>query len=70
MPKNPPEDPRLTRLTKLCLALPETTRAIRGDHADFRVRKKVFAYFLNDHHGDGIASNSAIASPRRSLLRG
>jgi len=56
MPKNPPEDPRLKRLTKLCLALPETSRELRGNHADFRVRKKVFAYFLNDHHGDGIVS--------------
>ncbi len=27
-----------------------------GEHADFRVRGKVFAYFLNDHHGDGIVS--------------
>ena len=27
-----------------------------GDHADLRVRKKVFAYFLNNHHGDGIVS--------------
>jgi predicted DNA-binding protein (MmcQ/YjbR family) len=56
MPKPAPEDPRLTRLTKLCLALPETTRELRGNHADFRVRKKVFTYFLNDHHGDGIVS--------------
>jgi phosphoribosylglycinamide formyltransferase-1 len=31
-------------------------RALRGDHADFRVRQKVFAYFLNNHHGDGIVS--------------
>jgi predicted DNA-binding protein (MmcQ/YjbR family) len=56
MPKPSPEDPRLTRLTGLCLALPEATRAVRGDHADFRVRKKVFAYFLDNHHGDGIVS--------------
>ena len=56
MPKPLLQDPRLTRLTKLCLALPEVTRATRGDHADFRVRKKVFAYFLNGHHGDGIVS--------------
>ena len=27
-----------------------------GDHADFRVRGKVFAYFLKNHHGDGIVS--------------
>jgi predicted DNA-binding protein (MmcQ/YjbR family) len=50
------EDPRLKRLTALCLALPEVERAVHGDHADFRVRKKVFAYFLNNHHGDGIVS--------------
>lgn len=49
-------DPRLVRLSKLCLALPEAACELRGDHADFRVRKKVFAYFLNSHHGDGIVS--------------
>ena len=50
------EDARLTRLSDICLALPEAVRALRGDHADFRVRQKVFAYFLNNHHGDGIVS--------------
>ena len=50
------EDRRLTRLTSLCLALPEAVRAVHGDHADFRVRKKVFAYFLDNHHGDGVVS--------------
>jgi len=50
------EDPRLTRLSDICLALPEALRALRGDHADFRVRQRVFAYFLNSHHGDGIVS--------------
>jgi len=47
------EDPRLTRVTKICLALPDADRAIQGDHATFTVRKKTFAYFLNNHHGDG-----------------
>ena len=27
-----------------------------GDHAKFTVRKKVLAYYLNNHHGDGIVS--------------
>ncbi len=49
-------DPRLKKLSELCLALPEVTRSTVGDHFDFRVRKKVFAYFLNNHHGDGIVS--------------
>jgi hypothetical protein len=48
------EDPRLARLTKICLALPEVSREVRGDHAAFMVGKKKFVYFLNDHHGDGI----------------
>ena len=44
------------RLTKICLALAESTRECQGQHAAFRVRKKTFAYFLNDHHGDGIVA--------------
>lgn len=47
---------RLANLTRICLALPEAARRDRGGHADFRVRAKVFAYFLNNHHGDGIIS--------------
>jgi len=50
------EDPRLTRLTEIALALPEATRQIYGSHAQFLVRKKTFAYFLDNHHGDGIVA--------------
>lgn len=57
------EEPRLARLTKICLALPEATRECSGTHASFRVRKKVFAYFLNDHHRDGIVSVCAKVLP-------
>lgn len=46
----------LKKLAAICLALPETERRDGGEHADFRVRGKVFAYFLNNHHGDGIVS--------------
>jgi hypothetical protein len=73
------EDPRLTRLSQLALALPEATRLIAGTHAQFLVRKKTFAYFLDDHHGDGIVAvtckvlpgdNKALveAQPRRFYL--
>ena len=48
------EDPRLVRLTRICQALPEVVREVKGQHAGFAVRKKTFAYFLSDHHGDGI----------------
>ena len=57
------EDRRLTRLSKICLALPEATRQDSGSHAAFMVRKKTFAYFLNDHHGDGIVSVACKALP-------
>jgi hypothetical protein len=59
MSKAPAEDRRLVRLTKICLALPETTVYRHGQHAGFQVRKKKFAYFLNDHHCDGIVSVTA-----------
>lgn len=52
------EDPRLRRLTEITEALPETARELSGRHAIFRVRKKTFAYFLDDHHGDGIVGVS------------
>jgi predicted DNA-binding protein (MmcQ/YjbR family) len=46
----------LKKLAKICLALPEATREDSGDFADFKVRTKAFAYFLNNHHGDQIVS--------------
>ena len=56
MPKAATEDKRLIRLTEIALALPETQRQIYGSHAQFLVRKKTFAYFLDNHHGDGIVA--------------
>jgi predicted DNA-binding protein (MmcQ/YjbR family) len=59
---------RLSLLSDVCLTLPETTRELQGDHASFRVRKKVFAYFLNNHHGDGIVSICGKALPGDNKL--
>jgi hypothetical protein len=50
------KDARMERCTKIALEMPETGRYLHGDHAGFTVRKKKFAYFLNNHHGDGIVS--------------
>jgi len=47
---------RLLTLSETCLALPAALREDKGDHASFLVAKKVFAYYLNNHHGDGIVS--------------
>jgi predicted DNA-binding protein (MmcQ/YjbR family) len=63
MTKSTREEPRLVRLTRICLALPEATRECSNSHAGFYVRKKTFAYFLNHHHGDGIVSVACKALP-------
>jgi hypothetical protein len=45
---------RLAKLTKICLALPEAAAFAYGQqHFRFTIGKKKFAYYLNDHHGDG-----------------
>lgn len=56
-------DPRMERCTKIVRELPETGRYLHGDHAGFTVRKKKFAYFLNNHHGDGIVSIACKVMP-------
>ena len=61
--KPPAEDRRLVRLTRICLALPEVTRQCYGEHASFLIRKRTFAYFLKDHHGDGIVAVACKALP-------
>jgi hypothetical protein len=45
---------RRKRLVALCESLPDATAERAGvDHLAFKVRKKVFAYYTYDHHGDG-----------------
>lgn len=79
MPKTLATPAILERLTALALALPESTRELRNSHASFQVRKKIFAYFLNNHKGDGIVAvtckvlpgeNAALAKaqPKRYYL--
>jgi predicted DNA-binding protein (MmcQ/YjbR family) len=45
---------RLDKLSEICLTLPQAVRENQLSHATFRVAKKVFAYYLNNHHDDGI----------------
>lgn len=52
---------RLDRLLALVAKRPEVE--VSGDqHKGFRIRRKSFAYYLNDHHGDGIVSLCCKAS--------
>jgi phosphoribosylglycinamide formyltransferase-1 len=67
------------RVASIALAFPEATRVDQGTHAQFLVKKKTFAYFLDNHHDDGIVSicckvlpgdNAALvkSDPRRFYL--
>ena len=60
---------RRERLTELCGVLPEVNYETVGDsHIAFRIRKKIFAYYLFDHHGDGIIAfccKSSLSEQRR-----
>lgn len=47
---------KLTKVAAICLALPSAEQRLSSSHATYCVRGKVFAYFLDDHHGDGIVS--------------
>lgn len=58
----------LERLTTICLAFPETERDRESRHATFRVRQKVFAYFLDNHHGDG-AIAACVRGDKRANAR-
>jgi predicted DNA-binding protein (MmcQ/YjbR family) len=62
------DDPRLIRIEKVSLALPETTTERHGTHAAFLVRKKHFAYYLGNHHGDGIIAITCKVAPGDNQL--
>ena len=64
----PNEDLLLKRVSTLCSKLPEAVRELHGSHATFLVRKRVFAYFLNNHHNDGIVSIAAKVLPGDNAL--
>jgi len=62
---------RRERLVRMCGRLPEVSHEGRGDgHIAFMVRKKIFAYYLFDHHGDGLIAfccKSTLAEQRRLI---
>ena len=60
---------RRTRLVKICEALPDVVAEEAGEsHMAFRIRKRIFAYYLFDHHGDGMIAftcKSSLSEQRR-----
>jgi predicted DNA-binding protein (MmcQ/YjbR family) len=57
------------RVTQICRALPSVEEQNHAGHTIYRVRGKVFAYFLDDHHGDGIVSVCAKSERGENLDR-
>ena len=57
------------RVTAICATLPGAEHQNQGDHTIHRVRGKVFAYFLDDHHGDGrVALNCKGSAATHDML--
>lgn len=44
---------QLERVRRICTGLPETVEKVSHGEPTFFVRKRVFAMFANNHHGDG-----------------
>jgi hypothetical protein len=51
------------RVIKICEALPEVIVEEHGLHVGFKIRSKTFAWFLDDHHGDGKIALSCKVPP-------
>ncbi len=62
---------RRARLVKICASFPEVVVEPGGDgHFSFRIRKRIFAYYLFDHHGDGLIAftcKSSLSEQRRLI---
>ena len=62
---------RRKRLVKICESFPEVSSEVAGDgHLAFRIRKRIFAYYLFDHHGDGMIAftcKSSLSEQRRLI---
>ncbi len=43
----------LDRVRRVCLALPGAAEQVAWGTPTWRVRKRLFAMYANDHHGDG-----------------
>ena len=62
--KSPDVAGRRERLISLCCSLPEAEAERAGaTHFAFKVRKKIFAYYSFDHHGDGVIALWCKAPP-------
>jgi len=56
---------RRRQIVEICRALPEVT-VEEQQHITFRVRGRTFAYYLDDHHGDGRVALNCKAAPNEN----
>ena len=63
------KDHRMARVTKLCKALPEAIYELAGKNASYNVRKEIFAYYLNNHRGDGMIAVCCKLPPGENAAR-
>ncbi|MGH7286176.1 MAG: MmcQ/YjbR family DNA-binding protein [Polyangiaceae bacterium] len=54
----------IDKLTKICLAHPDVEVDRETKSATFRVKKKPFVYFVDNHHGDGIIAACIKGDPK------
>lgn len=66
-----PSAQRRTQLVAICQSFPKVESEVAGDqHIAFRVNKRIFAYYLFDHHGDGriaFCCKSNLSEQRRQV---
>lgn len=56
-------DEHLSRVRRLCLAMPEATEKLSHGEPTFFARNRVFAMFSNNHHNDGHIALMIPAAP-------
>ncbi len=56
-------DEHLSRVRRICAAMPESTEKLSHGEPTFFVRKRVFAMFSNNHHNDGHIAVLVPAAP-------
>ena len=64
-------DRRRERMISICMKLPEVTHDVVGEgHIAFKIKKKIFGYYMFDHHGDGMIAfgcKSSLSEQRRMI---
>jgi predicted DNA-binding protein (MmcQ/YjbR family) len=61
--RKPSSAAQRARVLKIVARLPEATAVANKTHLSLEVRKKRFAYFLDNHHGDGRVALNCKSSP-------